>query len=209
MLTVLGWLCSSMLLSVSGGKLPEAEVEIDVLHRPFLCHRKTKYGDMLLVHQEVYFENGTLLYTSRTDGDKHAMWFTLGIMEVLKGWDKGLQDMCSGEKRKLVVPPALAYGKEGKGKIPPESTLTFVVELLNIKNGPRSHESFQEMDLNDDWRLSRQEVSVYLKKEFELHGYPPNDTLHENMVNDIFNREDKNKDGVLSSREFTYRHDEL
>ena len=43
------------------------------------------------------------------------MWFTLGIMEVLKGWDKGLQDMCSGEKRKLVVPPALAYGKEGKG----------------------------------------------------------------------------------------------
>ncbi|XP_033981339.1 peptidyl-prolyl cis-trans isomerase FKBP14-like [Trematomus bernacchii] len=209
MLTVLAWLCSSMLLSVSGGKLPEAEVEIDVLHRPFLCHRKTKYGDMLLVHHELYFENGTMLYTSRTDGDRHAMWFTLGIMEVLKGWDKGLQDMCSGEKRKLVVPPALAYGKEGKGKIPPESTLTFVVELLNIKNGPRSHESFQEMDINDDWRLSMQEVSVYLRKEFERHGYPPNDTLHENMVKDIFNKEDANKDGFISSREFTYKHDEL
>lgn len=44
------------------------------------------------------------------------------------------------------------------GKIPPDSTLTFEVELLEIRNGPRSHESFQEMDLNDDWKLSQQEV---------------------------------------------------
>lgn len=55
------------------------------------------------------------LSTSRTHGDKQAIWFTLGIREVIKGWDKGLQDMCSGEKRKLVIPPALAYGKEGRG----------------------------------------------------------------------------------------------
>lgn len=47
------------------------------------------------------------------------------------------------------------------GKIPPESTLTFVVEVLEIRNGPRSHESFQEMDLNDDWRLSRDEVHTH------------------------------------------------
>lgn len=44
------------------------------------------------------------------------MWFTLGIREALKGWDRGLKDMCVGEKRKLTIPPALAYGKEGKGK---------------------------------------------------------------------------------------------
>lgn len=41
----------------------------------------------------------------------------MGIREVIAGWDKGLQDMCSGEKRKLVIPPALAYGKEGKGTV--------------------------------------------------------------------------------------------
>lgn len=46
------------------------------------------------------------------------------------------------------------------GKIPPESTLTFIVEVLEIRNGPRSHESFQEMDLNDDWRLSKDEVNT-------------------------------------------------
>lgn len=137
------------------------------------------------------------------------MWFTLGIKEVIRGLDQGLKDMCSGEKRRLVIPPVLAYGKEGQGKIPPNSTLTFVVELLEIRNGPRSHESFQEMDLNDDWKLSQQEVREYLRKEFERHGYPPNDTLHENMMKDIFNKEDKNKDGFISAREFTYKHDEL
>ncbi|XP_057684113.1 peptidyl-prolyl cis-trans isomerase FKBP14-like [Corythoichthys intestinalis] len=212
LLPVLSWLYSALLVAVCGGALPEAEVKIKVLHKPFLCHRKTKYGDMLLVHHKGYFENGTKFHDSRgnpADGDKLAMWFTLGIMEVIKGWDKGLQDMCAGEKRRLVIPPALAFGKEGSGKIPPESTLTFIIELLEIRNGPRSHESFQEMDLNDDWMLSKSEVSQYLKKEFQNHGYPPNDTLHENMVKDIFEREDKNKDGLISSREFTYKHDEL
>ncbi|XP_008329688.1 peptidyl-prolyl cis-trans isomerase FKBP14-like [Cynoglossus semilaevis] len=210
MMLLLRCLCAFMLLlSVSGGKLPEAEVQIEVMHRPFLCHRKTKYGDMLLVHHEVYFENGTMLHASRNDGDKQPMWVTLGIRQVIVGWDKGLQNMCAGEKRKLIVPPELAYGKDGKGKIPPESTLTYIIEVLEIRNGPRSHESFQEMDLNDDWRLSKNEVKEYLRKEFERHGYPPNDTLHENMMEDIFEKEDKNKDGFISAREFTYKHDEL
>lgn len=53
------------------------------------------------------------------------------------------------------------------------------------------------------------QVKEYLKKEYERHGYPPNDTLHENMMEDIFAKEDENKDGFISSREFTYKHDEL
>ncbi|TMS10480.1 Peptidyl-prolyl cis-trans isomerase FKBP14 [Larimichthys crocea] len=143
------------------------------------------------------------------DGDRNPVWFTLGIKEVLKGWDKGLQNMCTGERRKLTVPPSLAYGKEGKGKIPPSSTLIFDIELMDIQDGPRSHESFRQMDLNDDWKLSRQEVKEYLKKEFEKHGYSPNDTHHEVMVDDIFKNEDEDKDGFISAREFTYQHDEL
>ncbi|NXY88621.1 FKB14 isomerase, partial [Alcedo cyanopectus] len=100
-----------------------------------------------------------LLFSSHKHNNGQPMWFTLGIKEAIKGWDRGLKDMCVGEKRKLTIPPALAYGKEGKaGKIPPESTLIFNVDLLEIRNGPRSHESFQEMDLNDDWKLSKQEV---------------------------------------------------
>lgn len=207
--------CTSVLLPsfyalVSGGKLPEPEVKIDVLHKPFMCYRKSKYGDMLLVHYEGFLEsNGTMFHSSRSQGDKSPVWFTLGVREVLVGWDKGLRNMCTGERRKLTVPPVLAYGKEGKGKIPPSSTLIFDIELLEIRNGPRSHESFQLMDLNNDWKLCREEVKDYIKKEFEKHGYSPNDTEHDSMVEDIFKNEDEDKDGFISAREFTYQHDEL
>ncbi|KAH0627347.1 hypothetical protein JD844_002941 [Phrynosoma platyrhinos] len=95
------------------------------------------------------------------------------------------------------------------GKIPPESTLIFNIDLLEIRNGPRSHESFQEMDLNDDWKLSRDEVKVYLKKEFERHGAPVNDSHHNILVEDIFDKEDEDHDGFISAREFVYKHDEL
>lgn len=201
---------SLFVLFVTGAKLPEPEVKIEVLHKPFMCLRKSKYGDMLLVHHEGYLEsNGTLFYSSRKEGDHNPVWFTLGLREVLKGWDKGLQNMCTGERRKLTVPPSLAYGKEGKGKIPPGSTLIFDIELMEIRNGPRSHDSFKEMDLNDDWKLCREEVREYLKKEFEKHGYSHNDTDHESMVEDIFKNEDEDKDGFISVREFTYQHDEL
>ncbi|KAM8734590.1 peptidyl-prolyl cis-trans isomerase FKBP14 [Acanthopagrus schlegelii] len=203
-------LLPSLFVSVTGRKLPEPEVKIEVLYKPFMCYRKSKYGDMLLVHYEGFLEsNGTMFHSSRKDGDKNPVWFTLGIREALRGWDKGLQDMCKGERRKLTVPPSLGYGKEGKGKIPPSSTLIFDIELMDIQNGPRSHESFREMDLNDDWKLSREEVKEYLKKEFQKHGYSPNDTHHEVMVEDIFKNEDEDEDGFITVREFVYQHDEL
>ncbi|XP_060681356.1 peptidyl-prolyl cis-trans isomerase FKBP14 [Hemiscyllium ocellatum] len=193
----------------SSALIPEADVKIDVLQKPFLCHRKTKLGDQLLVHYAGFFENGTMFHSSHKDNNGEAVWFTLGIKETLVGWDRGLREMCAGEKRKLVIPPSLAYGKEGKGKIPPESTLVFEIELLDIRNGPRSHESFQEMDLNDDWKLSRHEVKEYLRREFDKYKVEQNDTQQDSMVNDIFKNEDEDEDGYISAREFTYKHDEL
>lgn len=49
--------------------------------------------------------------------------FQLGVGQVIKGWDQGLADMCVGEKRKLIIPPHLGYGKQGAGNVIPGGNL--------------------------------------------------------------------------------------
>lgn len=57
-------LLASLFVFSSARKLPEPEVKIEVIHKPFMCSRKTKYGDMLLVHYEGFLEsNGTMFFS--------------------------------------------------------------------------------------------------------------------------------------------------
>lgn len=60
----------------------------------------------------------------------------VGVGEVIKGWDKGVAGMRVGDRRKLTVPPQMAYGTQGVkgvGGIPPNATLNFTVELVDVK----------------------------------------------------------------------------
>jgi len=90
-----------------------------------------KVGDTVLVHYTGTFTNGKVFDTSV---GKQPFQFVLGRGQVIQGWDEGVGSMKVGGKRKLIIPPDLAYGARGyPGVIPPNSTLTFVVQLLKIK----------------------------------------------------------------------------
>lgn len=92
---------------------------------------------ILTVHYTGWLENGTQ-FDSSYDGQPYS--FTLGRGEVIQGWDRGLVGMRVGGKRKLTIPPHLAYGNRGGGcnangecLIPPNATLIFEVELLEVR----------------------------------------------------------------------------
>lgn len=90
-----------------------------------------KAGKMVTVHYRGTLADGTVFDESYKRGQPFQ--FNLGAGQVIKGWDQGVAGMKVGGKRKLVIPPALAYGDAGAGGvIPPNSTLTFEVELLGV-----------------------------------------------------------------------------
>ena len=61
-----------------------------------------------------------------------AFTFTIGAGEVIAGWDQGIVGMKVGGLRRLVIPPSLAYGNTRRGSIPPNATLVFEIELLEV-----------------------------------------------------------------------------
>ena len=99
-------------LVVGGGDIPET-------------------GKKVTVHYTGYLTNGKK-FDSSVDGNK-PFTFVIGYGQVIKGWDEGVGSMKIGGKRKLIIPAALGYGKQGAGGIiPPNSELIFDVELLGV-----------------------------------------------------------------------------
>jgi FKBP-type peptidyl-prolyl cis-trans isomerase len=91
-----------------------------------------RVGQTAVVHYTGTLTDGTKFDSSRDRGQPYP--FVLGTGTVIKGWDEGIATMKVGGRRQLIVPPALGYGAQGRPpSIPPNSTLVFDVELLDVK----------------------------------------------------------------------------
>jgi len=94
-------------------------------------------GQRISVHYTgwLYDEKGSdkkgMKFDSSVDKGR-PFGFVLGVGSVIKGWDEGVLSMRVGGKRTLTIPPNLGYGSSGIGPIPPNATLIFDVELIQI-----------------------------------------------------------------------------
>ncbi|KAH6657121.1 hypothetical protein BKA67DRAFT_180078 [Truncatella angustata] len=124
----------SLVASAAVGALAAEDLKIDVT-TAVECDRKTQKGDTIEVHYR-----GTLTDGKKFDAsyDRNTPFsFKLGVGQVIKGWDIGMEGACIGEKRTLTVPPELGYGNRGMGPIPAGSTLIFETEIIGIKGVPK------------------------------------------------------------------------
>lgn len=110
-----------------------ANMEIETLQTEILQEGEgegAKNGDTITVHYTGALEDGTKFDSSLDRGKPFT--FTLGVGDVIIGWDQGIIGMKEGEKRKLTIPPSFGYGENAVGSIPANSTLIFEVELIEI-----------------------------------------------------------------------------
>merc|ERR1712212_589768 len=199
-------------------EVKDSGLKVEYVSKPDTCERLAKHGDMLEMHYTGTLEDGKKFDSSRDRSE--AFKFQIGVGQVIKGWEEGVLGMCVGEKRRLIVPPALGYGDQGAGDIIlGGATLFFEVELISTEEGPTPVNVFKQIDIDSDMALSRDEIASYLKQQVETmqnaggeQGEEARKMMEDQdkLVEEISAHEDKDKDGLISHEEFSGpKHDEL
>lgn len=133
--TAVGLLTSLALLQPTYA-LPEITASgLNITHitPPITCKHPSEIGDVIHVHYNGTLTDGTPFDSSYTRNQPFT--FTVGIGQVIRGWDEGLLGMCIGEERLLVIPSVLAYGSRAIGPIPANSVLGMCKKSLRKRLG--------------------------------------------------------------------------
>jgi FKBP-type peptidyl-prolyl cis-trans isomerase len=129
----------TILLAACGGNAPMASQSLQTTDTTTGSGAEAAAGRRVTVHYTgwLYDANaadhkGTKFDSSRDRNEPFE--FALGAGEVIRGWDEGVKGMKVGGKRTLTIPPEMGYGARGAGGvIPPNASLLFEVELLNVR----------------------------------------------------------------------------
>uniref|UniRef100_A0AAQ6AIQ1 peptidylprolyl isomerase n=1 Tax=Amphiprion ocellaris TaxID=80972 RepID=A0AAQ6AIQ1_AMPOC len=112
---------------------PKDNLTVEVKEVPEGCSRRTVIGDYIRYHYNGTFQDGTAFDSSYQRNSTYNTYVGMGY--VIRGMDKALQGLCMGEKRRITVPPHMAYGEDGVGDIIPGSAvLVFDIHVIDFHN---------------------------------------------------------------------------
>ncbi|KAG7317070.1 hypothetical protein KOW79_019368 [Hemibagrus wyckioides] len=197
---------------------PSDTVEI-TSEKPEKCTYTTKRGDFVKYHYNASLMDGTNIDASYNYGKTYDV--VLGAGQVIIGMEQALLEMCVGEKRKVVVPPHLGYGERGvDGEVPGSAVLVFDIELVGVEEGlPEGYmfvwnnevspDLFSEMDKNKDLQVDPTEFSDYILLQVEEgKGRLAPGFDRQRIIENMYNNQDRNKDGRITEEEFKLKADE-
>ena len=139
------WLAVAILLLLAGISAcsnplePQPPLEIDALELLVGTGAMATAGRLVVVdytgwlHDPTQPEGKGTQFDSSFDPGREPLVFFLGVGQVISGWDLGVPGMRVGGMRRLTIPPELAYGASGSGPVPPNATLVFDIELLDVQ----------------------------------------------------------------------------
>jgi len=131
-------------------------------------------GETVVVHYTGWLMDGTKFDSSVDRGTPFS--FTLGERRVIPGWEKGVEGMQVGGKRELIIPPDMAYGSQGAGGvIPPDATLKFEIELLEVK--AKKYSDIGKEDLKSRLAAGTTLIDIRRPEEWKQTGVVPGSHL--------------------------------
>lgn len=112
---------------------PKDDLIVEVKEVPKPCTRKTVVGDYIRYHYNGTFQDGSAFDSSYQRNSTYNTYIGMGY--VISGMDKALQGLCVGEKRRVTLPPHMAYGEKGTGDlIPGSAVLVFDIHVIDFHN---------------------------------------------------------------------------
>lgn len=131
-------------------------------------------GETVVVHYTGWLMDGTKFDSSLDRGTPFS--FTLGERRVIPGWEKGVEGMQVGGKRELIIPPEMGYGAQGAGGvIPPNATLKFEIELLEVK--AKKFSDLNNEDLKGKLAAGTTVIDIRRPDEWQQTGVIPGSHL--------------------------------